>query len=321
MSAIDALKRKTEAMGWKVAIAPYAIRAAAIAQVSARYERGELDERLYKQYLEPILSVAAPVAPEPRSIILIATPSRLVRMRFTLDGVSFPVMTAPGYLYSAEPKPMDVVGEVLLAFGYYAEKISGPQKAMATLSGFARYGRNNISYVPGFGTFHALATLVSDLPCDDVPLHEQEMLARCENCRACQAACPTGAIGEDRFVLHAERCITFWNEQEADVPFPDWIELDWHNALFGCLRCKYACPENAPYVDNVLEGPSFDEAETRLLLDGGNVKDVPDELRATLAQWRLDTLFEYLPRNLEALVKKELRRRRQVASPANCDVG
>ena len=316
MSAIDALKRKTEAMGWKVAVVPYAVRAAAIEQVSARYERGELDERLYKQYLKPILSAAPPEAPEPRSIILIATPSRPVRMHFTLDGVSFPVMTAPGYLRATDRKPLDVVGEILLAFGYYAEKVSGPQKAMATLAGFARYGRNNISYVPGFGTFHALATLASDLPCDDAPLHEQETLARCEGCTACQAACPTGAIGEDRFLLHAERCITFWNEQEADVPFPDWIDPEWHNALFGCLHCKHACPENARYLGNILEGPSFDEDETRLLLAGGRVENLPEGLRSTLAEWRLDVLFEYLPRNLGVLVEKEQRRRRQVGHPS-----
>ena len=56
MSAIDALKRKTEAMGWKVAVVPYEVRAAAIAQVSARYSRDELDERLYKQRLKRLLT-------------------------------------------------------------------------------------------------------------------------------------------------------------------------------------------------------------------------------------------------------------------------
>lgn len=316
MSAIDALKQNTEAIGWKAAVVPYAVRAAAIEQVSARYEHGELDERLYKQYLEPILTSAPPEAPSPRSIILVATPSFPVRMLFTIDGASFPVMTAPGYLRGSSPKPEDAVREILAPFGFSAGRIDGPQKAMATLSGLARYGRNNISYVPGFGTFHALATFVSDLPCEDMPSDQQETLDRCAGCGACLAACPTGAIGGDRFLLHAERCITFWNEQETDVAFPDWIKSEWHNALFGCLRCKRACPENAPYLDNVLEGPSFDEEETRLLLAGGSANDLPDELRLTLAAWRLDVLFDYLPRNLAALVNKEFRRRTQADDPS-----
>ncbi|MBN1858150.1 hypothetical protein JW848_02980 [Candidatus Bipolaricaulota bacterium] len=143
---------------------------------------------------------------------------------------------------------------------------------------------------------------------------------RCDSCHACRTTCPSGAIGEDRFPLHAESCITFWNEQKADVPFPGWIELDWHNALFGCLRCKRACPENAPHLDNVLDGPAFEEDETRLLLAGGIVEDVPEPLRSTLVEWRLDVLFESLPRNLGALVEKEQRRRRQVGHPSVCDV-
>jgi len=314
VSAIDALKQKTEAMGWKAAVVPYAVRAAAIEQVTTRYERGELDEGLYKQYLEPMLSAAPPDKPEPHSIILIATPSPSIRLRLTLNGLGFPVVTAPGYLRGTKQKPLDLANGILASFGYSAAKISGPAKAMATLAGLARYGRNNITYVPGFGTFHALHTLVSDLPCSDAPLHEPEMLVRCESCGACRAACPTGAIGEDRFLLHAERCLTFWNEQEPDVPFPDWIDLQWHNALFGCLRCKHACPENAPYLDRILEGPVFDEEETRLLLAGGSVEDVPSVARSTLADWRLDELFEYLPRNLGVLVDKEARRREADAS-------
>lgn len=51
---------------------------------------------------------------------------------------------------------------------------------------------------------------------------------------ACLIECPTGAIGKDRFLLHAERRLVFHNERPAGVPFPDWIDPAWHNALFGC---------------------------------------------------------------------------------------
>jgi epoxyqueuosine reductase len=240
---------------------------------------------------------------------LIATPSYSVRKQFTVDGIPCSVITAPGYLRGPERKPLEVVQELLAPFGFAAARIEGPQKAMATLSGFARYGRNNISYVPGLGSFHALATLVSDLPCDDVPPHAQEALPRCGTCRACRAACPTGAIGEERFLLHAERCVTFWNEKSAEVPFPDWIRPEWHNALFGCLTCQRVCPENRPYLDTVLEGPTFDEAETRLLLAGAKKEDLSDDLVSRLAEWRLDGLLEYLPRNLGVLLENERARR------------
>lgn len=168
MSAAEKLVQAIEAMGWRGVVVPYARRTEAIEQVVCRHERGELDEKLYREYLAPMLEEPVPESPAPSSIVLIATPSLPVRMQFTLDGKPFTVTTAPGYLCGPKRKPLDVVQEALTPFGFSAARIEGPQKAMATLSGFARYGRHNISYVPGLGTFHALATLASDLPCDGV---------------------------------------------------------------------------------------------------------------------------------------------------------
>jgi epoxyqueuosine reductase len=307
--AREALLDAIESLGWQGTVAPYARRADAVERVAAQYERGELDESLYREYLAPMLEDPASDGLGPRSLILIATPSRPVRLRFTLDDEPFEVPVAPGYLKGPQRKPLEVVQETLTRFGFSAARVDGPQKTMATLSGFARYGRNNISYVPGLGSFHALATLVTDLPCDEVPALEQEALPLCGRCQACRSACPTGAIGEDRFLLHAERCITFWNEQSADVPFPDWIDPDWHNALFGCLHCQRACPENRSYLANVLEGPAFDEVTTQRLLAGAKREELPEEISSVLAEWRLDVLLEYLPRNLGVLVEKEKRRR------------
>jgi epoxyqueuosine reductase len=309
VSAAEKLIQAIEAIGWRGTIVPFTRRAEAIGKVASCYERGELDEKLHEEYLAPMLEEAVPDSPIPRSIVLVAMPSLPVRMQFTLDREPFTVTAAPGYLRGPQYKPIDVVQEALSPFGFAAARVGGPQKTMATLSGFARYGRNNISYVRGLGSFHALASLVTDLPCDNVPSQAQEMLPRCGTCTACRGACPTGAIGEDRFLLRAERCLTFWNEQAAEVPFPDWIDADWPNALFGCLLCQRVCPENGPYLDNVHEGPVFDEATTQLLLGGAKKEELRDDGRPALDAWRLSDLLEYLPRNLGALAKKERLRR------------
>ncbi len=314
MTATETLLRELGCLGWHAAVVPIARRGEAIQAIVSRHERGEFDEAFYQEYLAPMLSEPLPETPAPRSLILVATPSDSVRMEFTLDGVSFPIMTAPGYVRGPQPRPLAAVREILEPLGLSAASAFAPLKTVATMSGFARYGRNNISYVDGFGSFLALGALVSDLPCDDSPPQAQETLSRCGTCHACRDACPTGAIGEDRFLLHAERCITFWNEKSPEVPFPDWIRQEWHNALFGCLICQRACPENRPYVDQVLEGPSFDEVTTRLLLSGVKKENLPPELVPTLEEWRLTELLDYLPRNLGVLAKKETLRRAERAS-------
>jgi len=309
VSATETLLQKIEALGWRAAVVPHARRAEAIHAIVERHEKGEFDEAFYQEYLAPMFSEPLPETPTPRSVILVAVPDRPVRMQFTLDGSPFTVITAPGYLRAPEPRPSVAIAETLSSFGCSVAPAHAPLKTLGTMSGFSRYGRNNISYVPGLGSFVALAAFISDLDCDDAPAQAQETLTRCGDCHACRDACPTGAIGEDRFLLHAERCITFWNEKSGEIPFPEWIEPQWHNALVGCLICQRACPENRPFLDSYFEGPSFDEATTRLLLAGAKKEDLSDDVRPALEEWRLADFLDYLSRNLGVLVKKEELRR------------
>ncbi len=312
MQALETLTREAEALGWRVAVVSFERRAEAIQAIVDCHARGELDEAFYQEYLAPLFSEPLPETPKPRSVILVAVPDHPVRMQFTLDGERFPVLTAPGYLRAPEPRPSAAIAEILSPFGYSVAPAYAPLKTLGTVSGFSRYGCNNISYIPGLGSFVALAGFITDLECDDASAQAQETLPQCPSCHACRRACPTGAIGEDRFLLHAERCITFWNEKDPNVPFPDWIEPDWHNALFGCLNCQSVCSENRSHFDSFFEGPTFDDAMTRLLLLGPKKEDLPSELVPILEPWRLTDLLGYLPRNLGALVKKEaLRRERQ----------
>ncbi len=309
MNGRDAILEQCAERGWRASIVPVARRDDALAAIRRRHAAGEFDEALYREYLVPILEAPLPDAPTPRSILLLATPSVPVRLHFVLDGIPFPVLAAPGYLRRVSPRPRDAIPQMLALLGLRAAPLDVPLKTLATLSGFARYGRNNITYVEGLGSLCALAAFVTDLDCDEMPAQPQEALARCASCRACHAACPTGAIGDDRFLLDAERRITFWNEKDPDVAFPAWIQPEWHNALFGCMHCQRVCPENAAHIDRVLEGPVFDEPTTQRLLAGAKPDDFSDDVRRAVAAWRLTDLIDYLRRNLGVLLRNEMSRR------------
>jgi epoxyqueuosine reductase len=128
-------------------------------------------------------------------------------------------------------------------------------------------------------------------------------MERCRGCDLCQIACPTGAIAADRFLLHAEKCLTYHNEMPADTPFPAWIKPEWHNCLIGCIRCQAACPENKPFLNVIGETAEFSEEETQLLLKGTPLDQIPPE---TLTKMQLLSLTDYiseLPRNLAVLLK------------------
>jgi epoxyqueuosine reductase len=174
---------------------------------------------------------------------------------------------------------------------------------LAARSGLGAYGRNNVCYVEGLGSFHRPVALISDLPCPEDTWQEARMMERCQTCQACIRACPTGAITAERFLLHAERCLTFRNEKPGSVPFPAWVDPAWHNCLVGCMICQRVCPENKEVLGWIEEGAEFSQEETALLLEGVPSDQLPDALTEKLAQWDLVDLLDILPRNLGAFLR------------------
>ena len=128
------------------------------------------------------------------------------------------------------------------------------------------------------------------------------MMERCQTCQACLRNCPTGAITGERFLLHAERCITFHNEEPGDVPFPAWMDPSWHNCLVGCLHCQSICPENKDVLAWIEDGAEFTAHETALLLDGVSLDRLPATTAEKLQHWDLVDLVDVLPRNLKVLL-------------------
>ena len=115
-------------------------------------------------------------------------------------------------------------------------------KLLAARSGLGRYGRNNLCYVEGMGTFLALLAFLTDAPELEDSWQEPALLEACRECAICYGICPSNAIRREDFVIDAGRCITLYNE--VDGKFPTWILPSMHNALMGCMKCQTGCPEN-----------------------------------------------------------------------------
>jgi epoxyqueuosine reductase len=174
-----------------------------------------------------------------------------------------------------------------------------PLKRLAARSGLAVYGRNNICYVEGLGSFFSLAAYFSDLPCEHDDWTDMRQATTCARCTACVKACPTGAIRAHRFLLDNERCLAFLNEQPGE--FPDWLPRSAHHCVYDCLACQLACPMNAPYIDTIPAPITFDNDETAMLLAGRAFDDFPPALqeKATILGFR--PWLSAIPRNLRAV--------------------
>lgn len=291
------------AKGYAVAWAPAEVVASARADVVGRHTAGELDEVLYRAGLEPVARAGS--GSTGGTVVMVALPRPAHRVGFEVAGGTLQGILPPTYLrYRAT---FEEVRLDLAAHGLPGEKVEhlvAPLKAVASRLGLVRYGRNNLVYAAGLGSYLQLCGFLTDADLGASSMEcarEPALLAECEGCDRCRAACPTGAIGDDRVMLHAERCLTFANENPG--AWPAWVPVRAHHCLMGCLACQRCCPANStlPVEDS---GVRFSASETAALLDDDEPPDQHAEsgVRAKLAWLGQPGMEGVLGRNLRALV-------------------
>lgn len=258
-----------------------------------------LCEELDQEYLKEFDFNPTEKSFKAKSIIIVASPQPKIQVSFVVKGKSIPVIIPPTYCHLTDEKVEDLLLRILKPEGFHVVKAILPWKSLAVHSGLAEYGKNNICYVQGMGSFFRLTAFYSDFPYDDVVWSEFQMMERCHHCSACLNTCPTRAISSKRFLLHAERCLTFHNEGKR--AFPSWLNPSWHECLVGCLRCQVICPENKDFGDWIESKTAFSEAETTLLLDLLPMDKLPAKTEKKLKELYMMEYLEILPRNMRAV--------------------
>ncbi len=241
--------------------------------------------------------------PDARSLVVGAIARPVTRATLVVDGTERTVVVPPHYAgYYTVPRGFaELVAATLAGRDRRAAQARVPLKTLAAGSGLARYGRNNVTYVDGLGSYVQLAACATDLPAPpEAAWGRARALVACEQCRACARACPTGAITTDRFVITAGRCLTMVNE--SDDPFPAWVQPAWHTCAVGCLRCQQVCPANAGVDLRVDEPVRFDAAESAAILAGDGSAAGDPATAARLAACGLDYEPGPMARNLRAVM-------------------
>lgn len=122
-----------------------------------------------------------------------------------------------------------------------------PELAAAEWAGVGFRGRHGLRIVPPYGSYVFLGTILTDLPLPStgrqaVPGRQAAQSPCPENCRACQRACPTGAL-TDRG-CDVTRCLSELTQQKGDLSPEAAAQVQRSPLVWGCDVCQQACPWN-----------------------------------------------------------------------------
>jgi epoxyqueuosine reductase len=307
MNTEEIVKEWAKPRGYRVAVGSVSLLEEVRNSLRKRREAGEIEAGFYRDNLDIFTYLDGVPLENPRSIILIAVPMPAHVLAFTVGDKRIETILPPTYVRYRKTfaEVRDNLAATLLGSGFRAELLNAPLKALANRLGLLFYGRNNVGYIDGLGSYFQLVGLVSDLPFEEKkmpPWPTEKLLPRCQECRICAAACPTGAIDKERILLHGERCYTLFSE--SPKPIPENLKPPSPQCLIGCLRCQELCPEDKGLLRYENAAVSFDAEETEAFLgmkpaaEGGAL----DRVQAKFKELGLTEGFLVFRRNLERLL-------------------
>lgn len=275
----ERLREWAAARGYACAMADLGVVETVRRKLEERRAAGMIEAGFFTENLAGFRYLEGSSITGPACVVVLAVPSPISVLPVTVDGRRVETLIPPTYIrYNATFEAVLAdMKENALRGDFEAAVLRAPLKSLAAHMGLVAYGRNNITYRPGFGSGHQLCGYVvgaawetGDRPMADEPpaaARSEAMLERCGDCRACREACPTGAIREDRFLISAERCFTLHSESRK--PMPAWARPAGPLCLIGCLACQLVCPENKGRLTTSPSGVEFTAEETDAVIGAG----------------------------------------------------
>jgi epoxyqueuosine reductase len=274
-------------------------------------ESGELHQLILKRYMDWLDNDLDSSHSRMKSIILLALPRPAHTLTFSTAKGPFVTLLPPTYvnydntfkIYLSDFKNCfgTSLGEVRL--------LQAPLKTLAVHLGLASYGKNNITYVGKFGSYHQLMAFVIEKqlkPYDEFKAGKEAQLEECSKCSICETICPTKAITSERFLLKAEKCLTFHNEKEGELPENVQLRPKTYPCFIGCMTCQEFCPANKNALKIEPTGIAFDEMETEEILKDEKNPEVWAGIKSKFEKLGMMSCEKFIGRNLRYALQKSL---------------
>ena len=263
---------------------------------------GKISNDVYDKYIKNRKFDLPETLPSAKSIITVAIPQKISTFTFYVQGKPHDVIYPPSYL-SREVR-LNCVKTLSSSLDISEDQIvraALPLKLLSASSGLGLYGKNQLNYTEGMGSFCRLEAYFTDREFDEYGLQDVGSLPECADCSRCVKSCPTKCIKGDEFNINAERCMTHFNEYEGE--FPEWIKPKFHNAIVGCMMCQKVCPLNKTLIKEKERLDTFSDEETDLIFKKVPLEELPERMKDRLIDTELDDYYSVLARNLSVLIE------------------
>jgi epoxyqueuosine reductase len=208
-------------------------------EIEENVNQGKIDVGLYERYLAGFEFDITTRLPKACSIIITAAPQPQRKVTFHFNGQTYPVIIPPTYYYDTDAQIRNTLQNVLNSNDYQLYPAALPSKLLAVCSGMAKYGKNNIAYVEGLGSFVRLSITFlnegnGEFPEWVDPAWHNSLVG----CMKCQLVCPVNK----RLIKWVEEGEDF-NEAETElilsgVPL-DRIPSETAHKLKRCYMHEY----------------------------------------------------------------------------------
>ncbi|MCJ7571079.1 MAG: hypothetical protein MUO82_04285, partial [Candidatus Thermoplasmatota archaeon] len=141
---------------------------------------GLITEKFFKQNYGEFTFHPPTTLHNVHSIIVIGIPQKITPVIFFHKGERYQTVIPPTYAYSKlRTSCKEILSRILGNKGYFVDHAILPLKLLAVKSGLAKYGKNNICYIDGMGSFTRLQAFYMDyeFPIDD--WHEKQIMESC----------------------------------------------------------------------------------------------------------------------------------------------
>lgn len=112
-----------------------------------------------------------------------------------------------------------------------------PEVYAAALSSLGKIGTNGLLINEKYGTWVFIGEIVTTLS-----LENSTKVQYCENCGACERACPTGAIADGR--VDKSLCLSDITQRKGELSDEQCAMIKQSGCAWGCDICQLVCPHN-----------------------------------------------------------------------------